>query len=195
MVKRSGDVLDELTFEEMDSFVATDTNVPTRRPPGPDDLKLTADEVREALDDMPANLTAAKAREERIRRLAQALLCKREMTLVDRFARTALGPEPTTEKREAMQAALGHMYRLGGMFMETHVSRQRRAAPAQMARWTDKERRDQIIDAELRERPGEATKRLLTAVNSKLEQSGLGKASISHLYERRKILGQADEES
>jgi hypothetical protein len=91
------------------------------------------------------------------------------------------------------------MYRLGGMFMKTHQANPMYAAAAvasaRDARWSNKGSRDEIIDSELLAGPDEAPKRLLPKINAKLQRSGLTKASLSHVYERKKILGQPDEES
>jgi hypothetical protein len=205
--KASADTLSDLSPEEMDEFVspAPSSPAPTVRrwPPVPDEIKLSVEEVWQILEDMPGGLSPEKAQEERIRRLGEALLVKREMTLVDSFVRTALGPGPTTEQREAIQAALGHMYRLGGMMLLTHtavpmyapVVKAAAAADARKSRWPDKKRRADIIDAYLLAEPSEPPKRLLPKVNAKLKECGLGEASLSYLYEQKKILGQSDEES
>jgi len=102
------------------------------------------EEVQQALGHMPKKRSPQKAKEERIRLLGQALIAKREMALVDSFVRVALGPEPTSEKREAMQAALGHMYRLGGMSLLTHQAKPMYAAAAladvrKKKRWNNRE--------------------------------------------------------
>jgi hypothetical protein len=203
MTERSANVLDELSPEEMDEFVGSDDPSPMRRyPAASDEIKLSVEEIRQALAGMPDDLSPEEAQEERIGRLGEALLVKREMTLVGSLVRIAM-PDPTTEQREAMQGALGHVYRLGGMKLLTRtavpmyapVVKAAAAADARKSRWADKKPRDEIIDAELRAHPHAAPKRLLIEINTKLKEIGLKKASLPHLYERKKILGQTDEES
>jgi hypothetical protein len=122
MIERSANVLDDLSPEEMDEFVGSDNPSPMRRyPAASDEIKLSVEEVRQALAAIPDDLSPEDAKEERIRRLGEALLVKREMALVRSLVGIAM-PDPTTEQREAMQAALGHMYRLGGMKLLTHTA-------------------------------------------------------------------------
>jgi hypothetical protein len=191
MTKCFADILSDLSSEEMDEFVS----------PVPDEIKLSAEEVRQALEHMPKKRSREKAKEERTRLLGQALIAKREMALVNNFVRKALGPDPTNEQREAMQAALGHMYRLGGMFMKTHQAKPMYAAAAvadvRQKRWDNdrQKQRYEVIDAALLAEPNEPAKRLRQKINTKLEECGLDKVSLSHLYARKKILGQPDEES
>jgi len=203
MTERFANVLDELSPKEMDEFVGSDIPSPMRRyPAASDDVKLSVEEVRQALEGVPEGLSPEKAMEERTKRLGEALLVKREMTLINSLVRIAM-PEPTAEQREAMQAALGHMYRLGGMELRTHtavpmyapVVKAAAAADARKSRSADKTSRDEIIDAELRAHRHLAPKRLLVDLNIKLEERGRDRASIAYLYERRKILGLSDEES
>jgi hypothetical protein len=102
------------------------------------------------------------------------------MALVDRFVKVALGPEPTREQREAKQAALGHMYRLGAMSMLTHQAKPMYAAAAvadvRESRWdNDKQKqRLEIVDAGLRshnKRLGMPV--LVIKINEELEGRGL----------------------
>lgn len=210
MAERSGDVLDDLTFEEMDAWVATEPETihPRRRfPPAADGIKLTPTEVRQALEGMPQDISAEKAKEERIKRLDEAIIAKREMALVEAFVQKALGPEPTKEQREAIGAALGHMYRLGGMFMRTHqavpmytpVVKALAAAEARKKRWDTEEqrRREDIIDTMLatyNKKRGMAP--LAHEINEELERQGLKPkkpVSEGHLYKRLGTLRLTDQ--
>jgi hypothetical protein len=198
--------LSDLSPEEMDEFVspAPSSPAPMRHypPPASDEIKLSVEEVKQALKNMPRKRSPEKAKEERIRRLGLALLAKREMALVDSFVRVALGPEPTNEQREAMQAALGHMYRVGGMSMLTHQAKPTYAAAAVAdvleSRWdNDKQKqRLEIIDAALRARDGKPMKLVADKVNKELERRGLKPerpVSEGHLHKRWRTLRQTDE--
>jgi hypothetical protein len=196
--------LSDLTDEEVYEFVGSDIPARKRRhSPASVEVKLTAGEVEQALEDMPADLPTEKALEERIKRLGEALLLKRQMALVDDFIRTALGPKPTTQQREAIQAALGHMYRLGGMFMRMHQAvpmytplvKAAAAADARKGRSSGKQKRDEVIDRAILAEPKEPPKRLLPTINNKLKKESLKTVSIAYVYGRRKILGLSDKES
>ncbi len=189
------DILSDLSAEEMDEFVGSDSSSPRRRyPAASDEIKLSVEEVRQSLDGMPDDLSPEKAQEERIRRLGEALLVKCEMTLVDSFVRTALGPDPTKEQCGAMQAALGHMYRLGGMFMRTHTAVPMYAPVVKAAalddvrkkRWSDEKRMLQleIVDAWLRDRNGRRVKLWVDALNKELDRHGLKHVSAEYLHKR-----------
>jgi hypothetical protein len=210
MTERFTDILNDLSPEEMDEFVSI-TPAPTvrRGHPVPDEIKLSVEEVRQALEHMPKKRTPEKVREERIRLLGLALIAKREMALVDSFVRVALGPEPTNEQREAMQAALGHTYRLGSMSMLTHQAKPVYAAAA-LADVKEEQRRDlltseptksankkqkrklEIIDAMLRTHNKKRGMPVLaTEINEALERNGLKPkkpVSEGYLYKRRKHL-------
>lgn len=193
MTERFADILSDLSSEELEEFVS----------PAPGEIKLSAEEVRQVLEHMPKKRKPEKVKEERIRLLGQALIAKREMALVNNLVREVLGPEPTKERREAMQAALGHMCRLGGMSMLTHQAKPMYAAAAvadvRKKRW-DKEKqkqRQEIIDAALRaHNKKRGMPALVTEINDELERRGLkpkNPVAEGSLYKRLRTLRQTDE--
>jgi hypothetical protein len=205
MTERFNNTLSDLSPEEIEAFVSTASNstAPTRHSPvASGEIKLSAEEVRQALEQMPKKRSREKVKEERIRLLGQALLAKREMALVNNLVLKVLGPEPTDEQRAAMQAIKGHMYRLGGMFLPTHQAKPMYAAAAvadvRKKRWdNDKQnRRNEIIDAALRGREGKPMKFVADKINKELERCGLKPekpVSEGHLHKRWGTLRQADE--
>jgi hypothetical protein len=205
MTERVTNILSDLSPEEMEAFVSTASNspAPSRRSPATyGEIKLSVEEVQQALEHMPKKQSPEKAKDERTRRLGQALLAKREMTLVNDLVRKVLGPEPTDEQREAMQAIKGHMYRLGGMFLPTHQAKPVYAAAAladvKKKRWGNNEqyKRREIIDAALRARDGKPMKFVVDKVNKELERCGLKPkrpVSEGHLHKRWSALRQTDE--
>jgi hypothetical protein len=204
MTERFTNILSDLSPEEMEAFVSTASNspAPSRRSPATyGEIKLSVEEVQQALEHMPKKRSPEKAGEERTRRLRQALLAKREMTLVNDLVRKVLGPEPTNEQREDMQAIKGHMYRLGGMFLPTHQAKPMYAAAAvadvRKKRWDNnkQKRRNEIIDAALRTRDGKPMKLVADNVNKELERCGLKpKKPVSEgsLFKRLKTLRLTD---
>jgi hypothetical protein len=192
MTERFAGMLCDLSPEELAEFVT----------PAPGEIKLSSEEVRQALEHMPKKRSPEKTKEERSRLLGQALLAKREMALVNNLVLKVLGPEPTDEQRQAMQAVMGHMYRLGGMFLPTHQAKPMYAAAAvadvRKKRWDNDEqkRRNEIIDAALRAHSGKPMKLVADKVNKELERCGLKPerpVSEGHLHKRWKTLRQTDE--